>query len=836
MVLIVSVVCLLGSPPWALAAQGAPETIVYGADESFPPLSLRDPRTGEPTGFEVELMREIGRVAGFHVRTVLGPWGDVRKGFDGGEIDVVGMYEHSSRYEGALFGEPYALGFSEIFIQKGAGLRVNSLGDLSGRTVAIERSSLASDTLRREHPEIRFVEYESSPEVVRAVSEGRAEAGISPQHSGRWAMREYGLTNVTTTGPLMLKSNIALSVKPERAALLARMNSAYEALKADGTVNLLYDRWLSPNSRPAFDWRSFWRWALVIGGPLLMLLAVVTAWNRTLSARVAKRTEALRRQLSATERARENLDQSRARAASLVDFAPEAIVVARQSDGVIVDVNPQAERLFSTPEINLRGRTVASLIVGAESSRLLAAGTERTVRLGAGAKIAGGGEVECEWWAVAMPGDGAGTVRVSVIDVSDRVRAERERQALERELERARQFESMGRLAGGIVHDINNLLTTVVGCVRLLSAEPEIGGRGQRTLATLESAADQGVGLTRRLLEYVRGTSVGVVTLDLEGVVLASVPFVRAVVADAGVKVEWSGSGRAWFVQGDAVEIRQVLFNLAENAREAFEKGASESARWLRIGVEGTEVGVTLRVEDNGPGMSAEEMTRCFEPFFSTSAERGGSGLGLTTCKNLIERMGGTIKVSRGDSGGVKVEVNLPIVSPPVAFAGNVSGRISAVGEIERGVSVGGEGRVRTALIIEDNRPVREVLSLLLAGKGWHVISVGGVAEAQRHVGTLVAEDLVVCDLNLGEWGWRKGGQAEGDQAWLAALDSLRKKAPVLRWIVISGSAEDLARARRDHEWVDAFVLKPFGPEILDATIARVYRDSAGVVGREGRA
>jgi PAS domain S-box-containing protein len=759
------------------------------------------------------------------------------------------MYEHPNRYEGAVFGETYALGFSEIFIRKGGSLRVDSLGDLSGHTVAIERSSLASDTLRREHPEIRFVEYESSPEVVRAVSDGRAEAGISPQYSGRWAMREYGLTNMTTTGPLLLKSNIALCVKPGREALLARINSAYEALKADGTLNLLYDRWLNPNARRAFDWRSFWRWALVIGAPLLTLLAVVTAWNRALTARVAKRSEALRRQLSATERARENLDQSRARAASLVDFAPEAIVVARQGDGVIVDVNPQAERLFETPEARLRGRTVASLLAGedrvsaeASAKRLVAAGLERPVRLGAAAKTGdakGGEEVECEWWAIALPGDGAGTVRVSVIDVSDRVRAERERESLERELEWSRQFESLGRLAGGVVHDINNLLTTVVGCVRLLSTEVKAEGRGPRTLATLESAADQGAGLTRRLLEYVRGAPGSRGTLDLESVVGESVAFVRAIVADAGVKVEWEASGRAWFVHADAVEIRQVLFNLAENAREAFLKQENIVAtdRRLRISVDGSKGGVRLSVEDNGPGMSKEEMERCFEPFFSTSTDRGGSGLGLPTCKNLVERMGGTIGVSVGRAGGVRVEIDVPIVAPPLATACNAegggAGRNDAAGLERAGVLA------RTVLLVEDNHPVREVLALLLSRLGWRVLAAGGTAEALRHSGGLTAGDLVISDLNLGAGGMENsvGGRGPSVETGFAALTSMRTKEPALRWIVISGSPEDLARAKRDFPRVDLFLLKPFGPEALEGAIARVYSGAmAGAGERPGRA
>lgn len=236
------------------------------------------------------------------------------------------------------------------------------------------------------------------------------------------------------------------------------------------------------------------------------------------------------------------------------------------------------------------------------------------------------------------------------------------REERDAQLRHMQRMEAMGRMAGGVAHDFNNVLAVVGGAVEGLQGDPAArgGGGGDRYGRILRQALDQGRGLTRRLLEFSRPGGGQARELDLGEAVARAVPLLRQA-AGSRVRVELERAP-APRVRIDPIQLEQVLLNLVINARDAMAGGG-------RVRVEvgpspdalpGGGAGATLlRVTDTGPGIPDELRERVFEPFFTTKGERGGTGLGLSTVYAIVTGHGGTIALGPG-GGGAEFLISLP--------------------------------------------------------------------------------------------------------------------------------------------------------------------------------
>ena len=238
------------------------------------------------------------------------------------------------------------------------------------------------------------------------------------------------------------------------------------------------------------------------------------------------------------------------------------------------------------------------------------------------------------------------------------------------QLRHMQRMEAMGRMAGGVAHDFNNVLSVVGGAVEALqgdAAGPATAGN-DRYGRILRHALDQGRGLTRRLLDFSRPGGGQAQELDLGEMVASALPLLRQA-AGSHVRLELRRTA-APRVRIDPVQCEQVLLNLVINARDAMPNGGRVR---LEVGPDPATAGAdpkgagartSLRVTDTGPGIPPALREQIFEPFFTTKAERGGTGLGLSTAYAIITAHGGTIRL--GPAGGVGAEflISLPSAGP----------------------------------------------------------------------------------------------------------------------------------------------------------------------------
>jgi two-component system cell cycle sensor histidine kinase/response regulator CckA len=254
-------------------------------------------------------------------------------------------------------------------------------------------------------------------------------------------------------------------------------------------------------------------------------------------------------------------------------------------------------------------------------------------------------------------------------DISERKRAEEERALLARQLQQAQKMEAVGRLAGGVAHSFNNILTALGGYCELLLAKLPEGSDGRPEAEQIKRASDHAASITRELLLFSRREAARKVRLDLNTVVVQSQLLLRELIR-SDIKIVAALAPVVPLVLADHSQIEQVLINLAVNASDAMPNGgviAIETADLelgepLLRGDATLDAGryVALVVKDSGSGMDESTLAHIFEPFFSTKGPETGSGLGLATVYGIVEESGGRIHVDSKPGSGTKFTVFLP--------------------------------------------------------------------------------------------------------------------------------------------------------------------------------
>ncbi len=325
---------------------------------------------------------------------------------------------------------------------------------------------------------------------------------------------------------------------------------------------------------------------------------------------------------------------------------------------------------------------------------------------------------------------------------------ERKAEGVRREeaLRASQKMEAIGRLAGGISHDFNNLLTVILSYAQLIEEAVSADGSVSADVAELRRASERAGELTRQLLAYSRQQLLKPTTLDLDKIVADMATMLRRVIGE-DIALTLVPGARAATVRADAGQIEQVIVNLAVNARDAMSGGgtltiATTSAElddsvgdlWGVRVVPGPYV--VLSVTDTGQGMDKETQRRIFEPFFTTKDLGRGTGLGLATVYGIVKQSGGYIWAESEPDRGTTFRVYLPQIGP---------GTMDPVAAPRRFTLAHG---TETILIVEDEHTVRALARRVLERAGYTVLDAGTAAQGFAVMSTYGSSiDLLLTDI-----------------------------------------------------------------------------------------
>jgi len=296
----------------------------------------------------------------------------------------------------------------------------------------------------------------------------------------------------------------------------------------------------------------------------------------------------------------------------------------------------------------------------------------------------------------------------------------RQHKILEHQVHQLRRFEAIGRLAGGVAHDFNNMIGAIMGWADIGMDQAPAGTKTRETFHKIRSQAERAAALTRQLLAFARRQVLQPRNTDLNQLVAEEMSLLRNVIGET-IEVEISAEKNLWVAWADPGQVEQVLMNLCLNAKDAMPTGGR-----LRVETRNVQIGedyhqvhayalpgkyVLLRVADTGHGMDAATLEHIFEPFFTTKEQGKGTGLGLATVYGIVKQHKGFVNVESSSGQGASFQVYFP--------AGEGAADAQTGGTTAAGSSRGKE----KILVAEDNDALRDAAKEILEGLGYHVIS-----------------------------------------------------------------------------------------------------------------
>jgi PAS domain S-box-containing protein len=507
----------------------------------------------------------------------------------------------------------------------------------------------------------------------------------------------------------------------------------------------------------------------------------------------------------------ERLQASYDRFQAVTDSARDAIVSADEQ-GAITFWNRSATVIFGYDEREAHGMKLTALTSADETPRCLealaavqglgAAPIESIIELTGVRKD--GATVPIELSLSARLTDGRIQTTAIVRDITERKRAQEALQQRDEQLRQAQKMEAIGRLAGGVAHDFNNMLMAITGFGTLVRDGLTDDHPLRPDIDEVLSASDRAAALTRQLLAFSRRQVVDPQVVALDRIVADTEKMLRRLI---GEHIVYSSASQAGLgaVRADPGQIEQILINLCVNARDAMPEGGRLHVQLQDVDVDaatapqGLEPGpyVRLSVSDTGSGIDPAAIGHIFEPFFTTKQPGKGTGLGLATVYGITRQNAGAIEVESQVGRGTTFHVYLPRLT-----ASAQSDHEPAPGlAVDQPVS-------ETVLLVEDDERVRTLVASVLRRRGYEVLeaSCGDDAlnlasghEAPIH---LLLSDIVMPGMN--------------GRAVAARVSEMRRETRVL---LMSGYSDEMAQAGANVPGQSLFIQKPFSAEALAAKI-----------------
>ena len=387
------------------------------------------------------------------------------------------------------------------------------------------------------------------------------------------------------------------------------------------------------------------------------------------------------------------------------------------------------------------------------------------------------------------------------------------RKQLQDQLCRSQKMEAFGQLAGGVAHDFNNFLTTILGYSDLLLQDLQLKGVLASHVAEIRSAAGRASDLTQHLLAFSRRQPLEAETVEVNSIITnLERSLLRLIGENIHVVCHLHELKDSAYIKVDPGQLNQIILNLAVNARDAMRAGGTLTLKTAAVGidketrpsggVEDFEPGeyVLINIVDTGIGMSDQVKAHVFEPFFTTKNEGEGTGLGLATSYGIVRQSGGYIAIESELGKGTAVKIYFPRVPapPPPSYKKPVSGKLPTGNE--------------TILVLEDDISVRHISVRLLRKLGYEVIEAANGDDAKRLISDRPSGkvQLLLTDMVMPQMSGRR------------FADWLRQTIPDTKIIFISGYLEESLHPhdRRDHGMF--FLAKPFDSEQLAIKVREV--------------
>ncbi len=647
------------------------EPIVVGGDFNFPPFEFLD-KNGQPAGFNVDLMKAIADETGMNIEIKLGPWGNVIRQLEKGQINAI---------QGIL----YSTGRDEIFDMTPAHTRISyviasgknwkipeNLTELKGKKVLVQNRDLLHEYALKRGLEKELVPVDSQEEALRLLSEGEYDYALVPRLLFHYYNEKNQWKNLISGKNAIYSADYGVGVLEGNTALLSKFNEGLKVIKAKGKYREIYSKWLKIYEEPEFTFKDFFKYASFILVPLLLLLIVSIAWSRTLKKRVDKRTRELRDEIKAREQTEKLLTESKENLLFLFENMTQGVVYHKPS-GEIVDANEAASRILGLSRDQLYGKSSldprwksihedGTDYPGETHPSMITIKTKKPVR----DSIMGVFIPEknsYSWINInSVPKFNHKNELIQIVVTFEDITEIRNAKEKAKESDRLK-----SAFLANMSHEIRTPMSGVIGFSERLKKKDLSDQQRDRYIEIIQSSSHSLLTLINDIIDISR-IEAGQLTIVKEpcmpGKLLHELKetfnLIKKQKNKQNIEFITQIPAKQEYIEitTDPNRLKQVLINLLGNALKFTDQGTIE------YGYKVHENKIRFFVKDEGIGIAQKNLDNIFNRFeqVSISNERihEGTGLGLSISKGILELMGGEISVNSTEGKGTIFEFYIP--------------------------------------------------------------------------------------------------------------------------------------------------------------------------------
>lgn len=786
------------------------DKLIMYYDWKFPPLEYNS-HNNEFEGLGADVIASVEKRLGVKFRKkVSHNWAHHLKSLEKGSAAVAPVIVDTEERRNYLYFTPPYANIPVVIITNQSMEGIWTLDMMKGRRVAVVNEFATEGYLRNNYSEVfEIVEVNNVQEGLRDVSFGVVDAFVENIAVASYYINREGLSNLRVAGNTDYSFKFSIAVSRKYPLLYSALNRAFLEIP-ESELKQIYEKWIQLTPPGFLSRETIWIIKISVVFTILLVISL------TLFSWFLKRR--LNEKIITLEETQESLRESESLSRSILNQSYQLIALL-DTEGRVVICNKKALDFVNITHEEIEGRffwdgpwwrnrdNAKNYILTAISGGLKGEVTrsETIIIDSAGSEhyldFSVSPVLDKNATAVYFIGEGR--------DITDKKLIEFEKERLAEQLLHTRKMEAIGKLAGGVAHDFNNMLAAISGSAELLSIKLAEDTDKLKLCRNILNSVQSAAQLTKKLLVFSRKAAPLLAPVDVIPIIEETVYMLRQSI-DRIITITTEHNADNTVISGDSAQIQNALLNLVINARDAMPEGGKIIIKTGNINIDNPDIipgfkvdpGVFLKISitDNGTGIEEDILERIFDPFFTTKDIDKGTGLGLATVYGCITDHKGAISISSTPGEGSEFILYLPVTSEAITLKKESR-------TIEKGTG--------TILLIDDEPVLRDTAEEIIQSLGYNVYTAEdgneGIRLFREHGDELSA---VICDMIMPE---------------ISGADTLKKMKeinPRIPLIICSGFHMDQAGILLENKTADYFIHKPF-------TIMEISRVLSSLVKRK---